>query len=128
LRRWLVAGQIEVDWQSRFIIFGNEFIQKSPDAVRGFLRAHQRGVNDYIEGTKSGTPSAAFMPYLCSISMEKPELLANCAPGAFPADPRIDVAAVERDIKLITEAGLYPSEVPVSELIDLSFTPETALR
>jgi ABC-type nitrate/sulfonate/bicarbonate transport system substrate-binding protein len=128
LRRWLVAGAIEPNWQSRFITFGTDFIARSPEAGRAFLRAHQRGVADYVAGTAAGTPSADFLPYLCEISREKPELLANCAAAGFPADPRIDVAAVERDIALIAEAGLYPPEVPVAELIDLRFVAEAAVR
>lgn len=128
LRRWLVAGQIEPGWQNRFIIFGNAFIKDDPQAGRAFLRAYQRGVGDYIDGTRTGTPSAEFLPYLCEISKEKPELLQSSAPGGFPADPRIDVAACERDVALIAQAGLYPAGVPVSELVDLSFAPEPAVR
>jgi len=128
LRRWLVAGEIEPGWQNRFIIFGADFIRRSPEGGRAFLRAHQRGVTDYIAGTASGRPSADFLPDLCRLSMETPELLMNCAPGGFPPDPRIDVAAVERDIALIAAAGIYPAEVPVAELVDLSFTPEAAVR
>jgi ABC-type nitrate/sulfonate/bicarbonate transport system substrate-binding protein len=128
LRQWRFAGEIEPDFQNRFIIYGNDFIARSPEVGRGFLRAHQRGVEDYIAGTSSGNPSAAFLPYLAELSHEKPELLTTCAPGGFPADARIDVAAVERDIALIREAGLYPADVPVSELIDAQFTPQPTLR
>jgi len=127
LRTWRFAGEIEPDWQSRFIIYGTDFIARSPDVCRAFLRAHQRGVQDYIAGTSSGKPDAEFLPYLAELSCEQPELLMNCAPGGFPADARIDVAAVESDIALIAQAGIYPAGVPIDELIDLRFTPEHAI-
>jgi len=128
LRRWLVAGEIEPDWQNRFIIFGTEFIKRAPAAGRAFLRAHQRGVADYLAGTRSGKPSPEFLPELCRLSMETPELLTNCAPGGFPVDPRIDVAGVERDVALLRDAELFPAGVAVDELIDLTFAPEAAVR
>ena len=119
LRRWLVAAEIEEDWQNRFIIFNADYIKRNRDAVRAFLRAHQRGVDAYIEGTRSGTPSDAFLPELARLSMESPELLRTSAPGGFPANPAIDMASLARDIALMAEAGLYPNDVPVDDLVDL---------
>ena len=128
LRRWRVAGEIEPDWQNRFIIFGTDFIGRAPEAGRAFLRAHQRGVGDYLAGTSGGTPSAAFLPELCRLTMETPALLTNCAPGGFPADARIDVAGIERDIALLKAADLFPAGVAIAELIDLTFAPEAVVR
>lgn len=117
LRPWRVAGEIEPNWQSRFIIYGTEFIARSPDVGRAFLRAHQRGVDDYIAGTSTGKPQPEFLPYLAALAHEQPELLMTCAPGGFPPTPDIDVAALERDIALLIQADLYPADVPVAELI-----------
>ncbi len=122
MRRWLVGAQVAPDWQCRFIIFGSAFIASAPDVGRAFLRAYRRGAQDYIDGTRDGKPSETFLPYLVELSKETPEVLDNSLPAGFPDEMRIDVAALERDTALLAQAGIYPNDVPVSELVDLRFT------
>ena len=124
LRRWKVGGEIEPLWQNRFIIFGTEFMQRTPEVGRAFLRAHQRGVAAYVDGTATGVPSAAFLPELSRLSMETPKLLLDSLPGGFPVDAQIDTAAVARDLALLKAVDLFPRELDVADVIDASFAAE----
>jgi ABC-type nitrate/sulfonate/bicarbonate transport system substrate-binding protein len=127
LRRWKAGGEIEEDWQNRFIIFGTPFIERSPDAIRAFLRAHQRGAAAYIAGTSSGVPDAAFLPELTALSSETPALLTDCLPGGFPADCRIDVPALTRDIEMMRAVKLFPADIAAEDVIDQRFAPAEAI-
>jgi ABC-type nitrate/sulfonate/bicarbonate transport system substrate-binding protein len=127
LRRWKAGGEIERAWQNRFIIFGTEFMRRSPEVGRAFLRAHQRGAAAYIAGTSTGVPDAAFLPELAALSSETPELLTHSLPGGFPADCRIDEASLARDLELMKEAKLFPPELGVRDVIDQSFVPAGAI-
>ncbi len=123
LRRWKVGGEIENPWQNRFIIFSTAFMQHSPAAGRAFLRAHQRGVAAYVEGTMNGSPDAAFLPELSRLSSETAELLTGSRPAGFPIDSQIHMASLSRDVQLLKEVELFPREIDVEAVIDQTFSP-----
>ena len=127
LRRWKAGGEIEEGWQNRFIIFGTPFITRAPEAIAAFLRAHQRGVADYIAGTATGVPSSAFLPELTALSSETAALLTDCLPGGFPGDCRIDVTALTRDIEMMRAVELFPAGISAQDVIDQRFAPVAAL-
>ena len=126
LRRWKAGGEIEEGWQNRYFIFGTGFMRRSPEAVAGFLRAHQRGVGDYLAGTSTGVPSEAFLPELAAISSETPALLRDSLPGGFPADCRIDEVTLARDLQLMKDVDLFPRALGVADVIDQRFAPAIA--
>jgi ABC-type nitrate/sulfonate/bicarbonate transport system substrate-binding protein len=121
LRRWRAGAQIRDGWQNRFIIYATSFIERDPAAGKAFLRAHQRGVEEYVRGTVSGYPSPEFLPYLAQISEETPDLLMNSLPGGFPCRCAIDVVDLERDIAEMRAVELFPADIAVAELIDTRF-------
>jgi hypothetical protein len=127
LRRWKAGGEIEEGWQNRFFIFGTSFITRAPEAITGFLRAHQRGVAAYIAGTASGVPGAAFLPELTALSSETSALLTDCLPGGFPADCRIDVPSLTRDIEMMRAVELFPADIFAEDVIDQRFAPAAAI-
>lgn len=127
LRRWRAGGEIESGWQNRFIIFGTAFMERAPEVGRAFLRAHQRGVAAYIDGTRDGAPSGDFLLDLARLSVETPELLTQCAPAGFPANAQIDVVSLERDVALLKVAGLFPRDVQAVDVIDEDFAPQGAV-
>ena len=121
LRRWKTGSDIFPDWQNRFFLFSTDFIRDAPDAGRAFLRAHQRAVADYIAATNPDAQDLAFYEYVARLSMETVELLRDFLPAGFPVDCRLETASLERDLEALRAVELFPHEVTLDEIVDLSF-------
>jgi NitT/TauT family transport system substrate-binding protein len=121
LRRWKTGSEIFPDWQNRFFIYSTDFMRREPEAGRAFLRAHQRAVADYVSATNPDAEDVAFYEYVARLSVETVDLLRDFLPAGFPADCRLETASLERDLDALREVELFPREVTLDEIIDLSF-------
>ncbi|HXP92931.1 MAG TPA: ABC transporter substrate-binding protein [Candidatus Binatia bacterium] len=121
LRRWKTGSDVFPDWQNRYILYSTDFMRRTPDAGRAFLRAHQRAVGDYLTATDPDAPQASFFEYLSRMSLETVDLLRNFLPAGFPADCRIEAESLGRDIDALKAVDLFPRHVGLGETVDMSF-------
>lgn len=132
--RFIPYGEHGMDLYSNTVIFSRAFVKSNPAAVKGFLKALNRAINDTLADPEAGMNAVMQREPLLKRDVEKARLLATIkAEMSHPEVARIglgdvDDARMQRSIDIVVDAYGLPRTPKVGEVFDRSFLPARADR
>ena len=123
-----------MDLYSNTIMFSRSFARDNPQAVRGFLKALNRGVNDVLANPEAGMDAVMKREPLLNRTVEKERLMATIAEEmSHPEIARIglgdvDESRLKRAIAIVVESAQLPRTPANNEIFDRAFLPARAER
>lgn len=132
--RFINYDEYGLDLYSNALIFSRAFVKENPAAVKGFLKALNRAINETIANPETAMDYVMKREPLLKRDVEKERLLATIkAEMSHPEIAKIglgdiDDARLQRAIALVVESDQLPRTPTVSEIIDRSFLPARADR
>jgi NitT/TauT family transport system substrate-binding protein len=115
-------------------MFSRSFARDNPQAVRGFLKALNRGINDVLANPEAGMDAVMKREPLLNRTVEKERLLATIAEEmSHPEIARIGLGDVDdnrlkRAIAIVVESAQLPRTPANNEIFDRSFLPARGER
>ncbi|HEX4369637.1 MAG TPA: ABC transporter substrate-binding protein [Rhodopila sp.] len=132
--RFIRYSDYGMDLYSNAIIVSPRLAKEHPEAVRGFLAALFKGINDTIKNPDAAIQALIKREPLLNASLEKEKLLATMATemsapeiatiGLGAADPK----RLSKSIGILVDAEKLPATPKVSQIFDASFLPPLADR
>lgn len=121
-RMWRTSGDIIPNQMVAAILYGPNFIEKQPDAARGWMVAYVKGVRDYISAWKSGSIPDDIVAAMVKYSGMKDPASVRAAPLA-PINPDgfPFLETLKRDLDYFVEAGYVRNPPSLEKLVDRSF-------
>ena len=132
--RWINYGDYGMDLYSNAIIFSKKFVKENPNAVRGFLRALNKGIVDSLKDPKASVATVAKREPLIKMDVElerfdatiKEEM--NHPEIAKIGLGDIDDARMKKAIDILVDANQLPRTPKVEEIFTREFLPPKADR
>jgi NitT/TauT family transport system substrate-binding protein len=132
--RFINYGDYGLDLYSNAIVFSRSFVAEHPEAVRGFLKALNKGINETVADPEAAMDFVMKREPLLNRGVEKERLLATMkAEMNHPEIGKIGLGAVDperlkRAISIVVEANQLTRTPAPSEVFDGSFLPPRADR
>lgn len=132
--RFIKYADYGLDLYSNTIMFSRKFAKENPDAVKGFLRALNKGIKDVVADPDAGIAAVMKREALLKPELEKEKLLATLKRDmSHPEIAKIglgdvDDARLKKSIDLVVKANSLSTTPPVGEVFDRSFLPPRADR
>ena len=123
-----------MDLYSNTIMVSKALIAQHPEAVKGFIRALNRGIKDAQADRAAGIAAVMKREPLLNAAIERERFdLMYSFDMSAPEMKDVGLgdwvdARVERNIRIITEANNLPRSPSISEVIDRRFLPPEAER
>ena len=132
--RFIRYSDYGMNLYSNCIIVSRKLIKEHPEAVRGFLTALFKGINDSIRDPDAAVQAVAKREPLIKVPLEKEKLLATM--GREMSDPEIgsiglgavDTKRLEKAIGILVDAEQLPFTPKAGQIFDASFLPPLADR
>jgi NitT/TauT family transport system substrate-binding protein len=127
--RFIRYSDYGMDLYSNSIIVSRKLIKEHPEAVKGFLTALFKGINDAIKDPAAAVESVATREPLIKPALEKEKLLSTMAQEM--SDPEIATiglgavvpARLAKSIAILVDASQLPSTPKPEQIFDASFLP-----
>jgi NitT/TauT family transport system substrate-binding protein len=132
--RFINYGDYGMDLYSNAIMVSRQLAKDNPNAVKGFLRAINRGVIDTLADPDAAIEAVMKRDSLGKREVEKERLIATLkAEMAAPEIATIGLgdvvdARLDRSIQLVVDANALPRKPARDEVFDRSFLPPRAER
>ena len=123
-----------MDLYSNTVMFSRPFVRDNPAAVRGFLKALNRAINEVIANPEAGMDAVMKREPLLNRAVEKERLMATLNQEmSHPEIARIGLGDVDdnrlkRAIGIVVESAQLPRTPAPNEIFDRSFLPARAER
>jgi NitT/TauT family transport system substrate-binding protein len=112
------------------VMYGGNFIKNRPDVAKRFMVAYLRGVRYYKDALRDGHlngPNAAdVIAILSDATKIDADTLRAMTPGDIDADGKIHTASLTEDYTMFKQLGLVTANVPLSDVVDMSFADAAA--
>jgi len=132
--RFIAYEDHGVDLYSNAIIVSKKLAKENPAAVKGFLRALNRGIKDTIADPEAAVQSVLKREALLKPAIERERLQSmfkndmSAAEAAKIGLGDVDDARLERTVKVVVEANGLSRTPKASEVFDRSFLPPLSER
>ena len=132
--RFIRYSDCGVTLYSNSIIASQKLLKEHPEAVKGFLSALFKGLNDAIKDPDAAVQAVAQREPLIKKPLEKEKLLATLALDmSAPEIATIGVGAVDpkrltQSIDLLVQALRLPATPPAARIFDASYLPPIGER
>jgi NitT/TauT family transport system substrate-binding protein len=123
-----------MDLYSNTVMFSRNFARENPAAVRGFLKALNKALNEVVANPEAGMDAVMKREPLLNRAVEKERLVATIAQEmSHPEIARIGLGDVDdnrlkRAIGIVVESAQLPRTPANNEIFDRSFLPARAER
>ncbi|MDO8300392.1 ABC transporter substrate-binding protein [Lacisediminimonas sp.] len=120
------------DQQVAVLLYGGDFIKKSPELARKFMIAYLKGARFYNDALKDGRfagPNAAELitMLIADTRVKDPEIYKKMVPNAVDPDGKLNEASLRRDFAFYKDQGYLEGAVTVEQVVDRSFA-EAAVK
>ena len=132
--RFINYGDYGMDLYSNAIIFSRSFVKENPQAVKGFLKALNKAINEVVANPVTAMDYMMKREPLLKRDVEEERLQATLkAEMSHPEIARIglgdvDDARLKRSIALVVDANQLPRTPTPNEIFDRAFLPPRADR
>lgn len=128
----LSTDKVYGDQQVAVLLYGGDFIKKSPELARKFMIAYIKGARFYNDALKDGRfagPNAAELISILTAetNVKDPELYKKMVPNAIDPDGKLNDASLKKDFAFYKEQGYLEGTVTVEQVVDKSFV-EAAVK
>ncbi|MFG1192836.1 ABC transporter substrate-binding protein [Xanthobacter flavus] len=130
--RYINFGDYGMDLYSNGIIVSADLIKNNPEAIKGFLRALNKGVIDTLKDPDAAVAAVAKREPLIKIPVEKERLDATLkAEMNHPEIAKIglgnvDMKRLQDSIDILVDANKLPTTPKASQIFDPAFLPPVA--
>ncbi|MGU3493262.1 ABC transporter substrate-binding protein [Xanthobacteraceae bacterium A53D] len=130
--RYINYGPYGMDLYSNGIIVSQDLVKKNPDAIKGFLRALNKGMIDALKDPDAAVAAVAKREPLIKVPLEKERLEAtlkeemNHPEIAKIGLGNVDMARLQTAIDILVEANKLPTTPKASQIFDPAFLPPAA--
>ena len=130
--RFIAYEDHGLDLYSNAIIASRKLVTENPDALRGFLRALNRGLKDTVADPEAAVQAAMKREPLLKPDIERERLQSmlkndiNVAEAAKIGLGDVDDERLKRTIKIVVDANGLPRTPAPNEVFDRRFLPPTA--
>jgi NitT/TauT family transport system substrate-binding protein len=112
--------------QVAVLLYGGDFIKKSPEVARKFMVAYLKGARFYNDALKDGRfagPNAAEVISILSTdsNVKDPELYKKMVPNGIHPDGKLNEASLKKDYQFYKEQGYLEGTSSVEQVVDNSF-------
>ncbi len=127
--RFINYGDYGMDLYSNAIIVSKTFVKEHPEAVKGFLRALNKGIKDAIADPDAAVASVKAREPLIKTDVERERFDATLADEMSHPElakvglGNVDQARLAKSISILVQADKLPRTPAVSEIFDPSFLP-----
>jgi NitT/TauT family transport system substrate-binding protein len=121
--RFIGADEIYPDFQMAGIIYGPDFVKRSPDAAKRWMVGYVRGVRDYLDATEGRKPKDDLLAALAkhtSNFKDASVLQAVVFPG-FSPDGYLHQKTITDSIDWYSGRGLLKQKPKVADMLDYQF-------
>jgi NitT/TauT family transport system substrate-binding protein len=132
--RFIKYGDFGLDLYSNAIVFSRSFVKDNPAAVKGFLKALNKAIDETLANPEAAMDYVMKREPLLKRDIEKERLLATIkAEMSHPEVARIglgdvDDARLKRSIATVVEANQLPRTPTPAEVFDRGFLPARTER
>jgi NitT/TauT family transport system substrate-binding protein len=130
--RYINYGDYGMDLYSNAIIVSKKLVKEKPEAVRGLVRAINKGVIDSLKDIDASVAAVAKREPLINVKVERERFDAtlkdemNHPEIAQIGLGNIDPVRLKRSIDILVEANNLPRTPPVDEIFTPAFLPATS--
>ncbi|MDB5824074.1 MAG: transporter substrate-binding protein [Herminiimonas sp.] len=126
------TDKIYPNQQVAVLLYGGDFIKKSPDIAKKFMVAYLKGARFYNGALKGGHfagPNAAEVISILSrdSSVKDAPLYKIIVPNGMNPDGRVNEASIRKDFQFYKDQGYLEGNVTVEQVVDHSFV-DAALK
>lgn len=114
------------DQQIAVLLYGGDFIRKTPDVARKFMVAYLKGARFYNDALKDGKFSGPNASELIGIlvqdsNVKDAALYSKITPNGIHPDGKLNEVSLSRDYQFYKEQGYLEGTATVEQVIDKSF-------
>lgn len=118
--------------QLAVLLYGSDFITKSPDVAKRFMRAYMRAARDYNDAMKGGKIAGPGANEVIAVMTEStnikdPEIYRKITPNGINPNGLVNMDSLRKDLTFYKERGLIEGKVEVEDVVDNSYV-EGALK
>lgn len=130
--RYINFGDYGMDLYSNGIIVSADLVKNNPEAIKGFLRALNKGMIDALKDPDAAVAAVAKREPLIKVPLEKERFDATLkAEMNHPEIARIglgnvDPVRLQQSIDILVDANKLPSTPKASQIFDPAFLPPVA--
>ncbi|GGF62991.1 ABC transporter substrate-binding protein [Azorhizobium oxalatiphilum] len=130
--RYINFGDYGMDLYSNGIIVSQDLVKKNPEAIKGFLRALNKGMIDALKDPDAAVAAVTKREPLIKVPVEKERFDATLkAEMNHPEIAKIglgnvDMTRLQQSIDILVDANKLPSTPKASQIFDPAFLPPVA--
>jgi NitT/TauT family transport system substrate-binding protein len=118
--------------QVAVLLYGGDFIKKSPQVAKKFMVAYLKGARFYNDALKDGKfagPNADEVIAILSqdSNVKDPAIYRKMTPNGIHPDGKLNQASLKKDLQFYKEQGYLEGAITVEQVVDTSFA-EAALK
>jgi NitT/TauT family transport system substrate-binding protein len=127
--RWINYGDYGMDLYSNALIFSKKFVKENPNAVKGFLRAINKGLQDSLKDIDASVAAVAKREPLIKVPVERERFVQtlkdemNHPEIAKIGLGNVDPERLKRSIDILVDANALPRSPSVDEIFTGAFLP-----
>jgi NitT/TauT family transport system substrate-binding protein len=130
--RFINYGDYGMDLYSNAIIVSKRLVKEKPEAVRGLVRAINKGIHDSLKDLDASVAAVAKREPLIKVPVERERFVQtlkdemNHPEIAKIGLGNVDMARLKKSIDILVEANALPRTPAVDEIFTPAFLPPTA--
>jgi NitT/TauT family transport system substrate-binding protein len=130
--RWINYGDYGMDLYSNAIIVSKKLVKEKPEAVRGLVRAINKGIQDSLKDLDASVAAVAKREPLIKVPVERERFVQtlkdemNHPEIATIGLGNVDMARLKKSIDILVDANALPRTPSVDEIFTPAFLPPTA--
>jgi NitT/TauT family transport system substrate-binding protein len=117
------VDEIYPDFQIAGIIYGPDFIKRSPEAAKRWMVGYVRGIREYLDATEGRKPKDELLASLArhTSNFKNPAALANVVFPGFNPDGYLHQKTITDSIDWYMARGLLRTRPQLGDLLDYQF-------
>ena len=124
--RFSPGGQVYPDHQLAVLLYGGDFIKKSPEIAKKFMRAYIKAARDYNDALKGGKIAGPNAEDIISILTETtfikdPAIYREITANGINPNGHVNMDSLRKDLAFYKAQGMVEGNVSVEDVVDNSY-------
>jgi NitT/TauT family transport system substrate-binding protein len=124
--RFSPGGQVYPDHQLAVLLYGGDFIKKSPEIAKKFMRAYIKGARDYNDTLKGGKIAGPNAENIISILTETtfikdPAIYREITANGINPNGHVNMGSLRKDLAFYKAQGMIDGNISVEDVVDDSY-------
>jgi len=120
------------DHQLAVLLYGNDFVTKTPDVARRFMRAYIKASREYNNSLRDGKIAGPNAKEVIAVLTEYTNIkdaavYAKITPNGINPNGHVNIPSLRKDLDFYKKQGLIEGQIEVDAVVDNSFV-DAALK